>query len=274
MVGIGEFARYLGVSVRMLRHYDALGLLVPAHVDPASGYRSYSATQLDRANRLIAFKELGFPLDQIGPVLDAELSPAELRAMLTLRRAQVAADLAADQARLADIERRLRAIEGGTMETLEFVERALPAVRVAQIVGRAADQPEIGPTIGPMFERLATALAQAGVGLTQPPLAWYRPVGDAMEMAAAFPVSVSQLPAALAEAGIELATLDACESAVTVLHHGGMESIGQTWQHLVRHIEEAGLRFDGVAREVYLHMPMDGDPAEWVTELQQPVARA
>jgi DNA-binding transcriptional MerR regulator len=41
MVNIGEFARLGGVSTRMLRHYDAIGILKPADVDPASGRRSY-----------------------------------------------------------------------------------------------------------------------------------------------------------------------------------------------------------------------------------------
>jgi DNA-binding transcriptional MerR regulator len=45
MFSIGEFARHGRVSVRMLRHYDAIGLLRPACVDPASGYRFYQAGQ-------------------------------------------------------------------------------------------------------------------------------------------------------------------------------------------------------------------------------------
>jgi DNA-binding transcriptional MerR regulator len=272
MLSIGEFARYLGVSVRMLRHYDALGLLVPASVDPFTGYRRYAAAQLDRGNRLVALKDLGFALDQIGPALDAELSVAELRAMLLLRRAQVSEQLAVDQARLAEIERRLRTIEGGAMSELEFVEKPLPAVRVAQIVDEVADQPEIGPRIGPMFERLATVLAQNGIALDQPGLAWYRPRDDRMEIAAAFPVTLAEPTAAMAAAGVQVATLDAVDRAVTVLHHGGMEGIGGTWQALVSHVEEKGYKLTDVSRELYLHMPMDADPATWVTELQQPVA--
>ena len=46
MFSIGEFARHGRVSVRMLRHYDAIGLLRPACVDPATGYRFYQAGQL------------------------------------------------------------------------------------------------------------------------------------------------------------------------------------------------------------------------------------
>jgi hypothetical protein len=45
MFTIGDFARHGRVSVRMLRHYDAIGLLRPARVDPASGYRFYAAAQ-------------------------------------------------------------------------------------------------------------------------------------------------------------------------------------------------------------------------------------
>jgi DNA-binding transcriptional MerR regulator len=48
MFAIGEFARHARVSVRMLRHYDAIGLLAPACVDQATGYRSYEAGQLSR----------------------------------------------------------------------------------------------------------------------------------------------------------------------------------------------------------------------------------
>jgi DNA-binding transcriptional MerR regulator len=47
MFSIGEFARLGGVSVRPLRHYDEIGLLRPATVDQATGYRGYTADQLD-----------------------------------------------------------------------------------------------------------------------------------------------------------------------------------------------------------------------------------
>jgi effector-binding domain-containing protein len=192
--------------------------------------------------------------------------------MLTLRRAQVAEQIATDQVRLAEIERRLRSIEGGSMSELEFVEKPLPAVRVAQLVDSVADQPEIRPIIGPMFQRLAAALSGSGIALDQPAIAWYRPSDDRMQIAAAFPIALTEVTADLADAGVQVATLDAAANAVAVLHCGGMETIGDTWQALARHIEDKGYRSAGIAREVYLHMPMDADSAGWVTELQQPVS--
>src|SRR5215471_17890337 len=107
MFAIGEFARHGRVSVRMLRHYDAIGLLEPVSVDPASGYRFYEAAQLSTLNRIIALKNLGFTLQQVAQILDEQVSAAELRGMLTLRRAELQAQITDDTARLARVEARL-----------------------------------------------------------------------------------------------------------------------------------------------------------------------
>lgn len=66
MFKISEFSRFTRVSVKMLRHYDEIGLLRPAHIDPVNNYRYYSADQLPRLNRIIALKDLGFSLSEIG----------------------------------------------------------------------------------------------------------------------------------------------------------------------------------------------------------------
>jgi DNA-binding transcriptional MerR regulator len=98
MLSIGDFARLGRVSVRMLRHYDAIGLLCPAAVDPVSGYRFYQADQLRRLNRVIALKDLGFTLQQVRSILDDKVDVAELRGMLRLRRAQLEAQMLSDAA--------------------------------------------------------------------------------------------------------------------------------------------------------------------------------
>lgn len=86
MFSIGEFARLGAVSIRALRHYDEIGLLRPAEVDPVTGYRSYSAKQLRQLNRIVALKDLGLSLGQIRQLLDG-ITVDELRGMLLLRRA-------------------------------------------------------------------------------------------------------------------------------------------------------------------------------------------
>ena len=111
MFQIGEFAQIAQVSGRQLRYYDQLGLLRPVRTDPQTGYRYYSIRQLPRLNRILALKELGLTLDQIGSLLENEISPIELRGMLAMKRAQVEQSLRAEESRLRHIESRIEQID-------------------------------------------------------------------------------------------------------------------------------------------------------------------
>ncbi|GMA19336.1 MerR family transcriptional regulator [Arsenicicoccus piscis] len=111
MISIGDFARLGRVSVRQLRHYDAMGLLRPARVDPWTGYRSYDVDQLQRLNRLLTLKDLGLSLDEVRQILDQELTGSALAALLRHRHEALAAQIQADTARLDRVAARLRLIE-------------------------------------------------------------------------------------------------------------------------------------------------------------------
>lgn len=183
MFTIGDFARHGRVSVRMLRHYDATGLLRPAHVDPATGYRHYTAAQLARLNRVIALKDLGFTLQQVQDILDEKVTTEELRGMLRLRRAELEVTMAAAAARLVQVEARLRSIESeGHMPTNDVVIKTVPPIRVAELTATAASyEPEhISPVIGPLYDELFRRLDAAGITPAGPGVAYYEdvPEGD------------------------------------------------------------------------------------------------
>ncbi len=74
---IGEFSERSGLSPKRLRTYAAAGLLVPAAVDPASGYRYYSPGQVREAEIIGTLRQAGMPLDEIRKVLNRS-SPAQL----------------------------------------------------------------------------------------------------------------------------------------------------------------------------------------------------
>jgi DNA-binding transcriptional MerR regulator len=78
-MSIGEFARHSRLSPKALRLYDELGLLKPAQVDDDSGYRYYSAAQLDRARLIAALRELQIPLAEIKSIVDLEPDAAAER---------------------------------------------------------------------------------------------------------------------------------------------------------------------------------------------------
>src|SRR6202453_1741780 len=71
-MSIGEFARLSRLSAKALRLYDELGLLPPAEVDPDSGYRWYTAGQLDNARLVASLRRIGVPLAQIRLILSVE----------------------------------------------------------------------------------------------------------------------------------------------------------------------------------------------------------
>ena len=70
MFSIGEFSTVSGLTVRTLRFYHELGLLVPAAVDPATNYRMYDERNLESAKVIAALRGLEFPLEQIREILD------------------------------------------------------------------------------------------------------------------------------------------------------------------------------------------------------------
>jgi DNA-binding transcriptional MerR regulator len=71
LVPIGEFSKMTYLSVKALRHYHDVGLLEPAAVDGASGYRLYSPAQVPLAQAIRRFRELDMPIEAIRQVLAA-----------------------------------------------------------------------------------------------------------------------------------------------------------------------------------------------------------
>jgi DNA-binding transcriptional MerR regulator len=271
MFSIGEFARHGRVSVRMLRHYDAIGLLRPASVDGVSGYRFYKAGQLADLNRIIALKDLGFTLQQVQAILAEQVSAAELRGMLKLRRAEIHAQIEAETARLARVEARLLTIEDEARVPVDgVVIKRLEPVRVGELTGTAAGyEPEaITPVIQPLYRELWCLITDAGVSAAGPAIAYYEDAaaGDgAIVVHAAVPVVAEPT----VNHGFRVVDLPEVNSVAAIIHHGSMDDVLATGQALARWIDASGYRSDGYAREVTLEW--SEDPDQWVTELQQPV---
>ena len=89
MLKIGDFSKLSRVSIRMLRHYDEIGLLRPVKIDPESGYRYYSENQLPVAGRITALKDMGFGLSSIGEMLDSYTQKDILERRLLLKRSEL-----------------------------------------------------------------------------------------------------------------------------------------------------------------------------------------
>lgn len=260
---ISDFARLGQVSMRMLRHYDDLGLLTPDHVDPGNGYRSYSPEQLHVLNRLVALKDLGFTLDQVRRIMLDEVSADELRGMLRLRRIELEDEARAIGTRLMAVESRLRMIEQENTMSADYVIKSLPAVRLVAATA-TLDPDHLAEHIGPMFGAVAAQLGSTPAALASP-IATYSLTDSGMDVVVGY--------AQAGETPSRTTTIDLPAAEVVCgVHLGSMATIGESWQALHRWIAENGYQFAGPCRELYVRTESD-DQSTWVTELQQPILR-
>ncbi|MEO0562316.1 MAG: helix-turn-helix domain-containing protein, partial [Chloroflexota bacterium] len=107
MFKIGEFAALTQVAISQLRYYDEIGLFTPAHVDPDTNYRYYTADQIPLLDRIIVLRELGFSLDQIRDLGRHQVSQEQIWRILDRRREQIIQNVREEVARLRQLEARL-----------------------------------------------------------------------------------------------------------------------------------------------------------------------
>lgn len=268
MFGIGQFAQFAKVSIRTLRHYDDVGLLRPAAVDPATGYRSYIAAQMSLLNRILALKDLGLTLAEITQVIEAGVSNDELIGMLRLRQAEAERQADEEQRRLARVAARITILTGVTdMNDTQtaIVVKPLDAVRVA-IISEATDgfDDDFAPIFGRLYPSLFAALEREATQVAGPTYGLYDQRSDGRIDVIAGVVIADDAHVAIDD--ITTRNLPAADRAATLIHRGSMDTIIDSYALLERWIEATGDRPIGFSREVYLDCP--ADQADWVTELQ------
>ena len=146
MFKIGEFARLNRVSIRTLRHYEKLCLLMPDYVDDQSGYRYYSATQISRLNRILLLKEIGFSLSEIVIALRDDLTAAQMMDYLTDKRRQLVRVIQSEQCKLERIDARLKILQQEEKHmNYDVIVKELPASNVASLRRNISDYGAQGP---------------------------------------------------------------------------------------------------------------------------------
>ncbi len=275
MLKIGDFSRLTQTPVKTIRYYDEIGLLAPEMVDRFTGYRYYTARQMDRLNRILFFRELGLSLQEIGKVLDDGLPASEMRRMLDARRQDLEAEIAQSRARLSLVEARLVQIEEeGSLDPQGVVFKDLPAMRVLALRAKVPDP----SAIQPFFLRVADGLNQSGVTAVGPWLALYHQ-GEFrqkdLDLEACIPVSEEVAGPLPLEGGGEMRirTLPARWMACVICRMASLADVTQAYQALLRGIEENQAQVLPFAcREAYFEPPQPGQPVFF--EIQLPVAKA
>ena len=128
---IGEFSKLNRVTVKTLRHYEEIGLLVPSQVDKWTGYRYYDVCQLGRMNTIRDLKELGFTLEEIGELFD-EGRTRPSPELIAAKTAECRETLLRLERRMTELERLGKELAKPKKMEKAFIKE-LPAVVVATI---------------------------------------------------------------------------------------------------------------------------------------------
>ncbi|MEO1064569.1 MAG: MerR family transcriptional regulator [Actinomycetota bacterium] len=268
LVSIGRFSAMTRLSVKALRHYDDVGLLTPAEVDPGSGYRYYALGQAGDAEAIRVLRGLDVPLDEIAELLGSE--PDELTVRLGRLRDRL-------EREVADRTRGLRFVEGllsaeAPSLTYEVRTTALPDQEVVAIAATPS-WTTMHDEIATGFGRIVEAITAHGIEPAGTPLILFHEVIDpdrdgAIELC----VPVAERPD-LDGAPDEPHSLTLRGGpAATTVHQGSYEEIAPAYHVLEGWLHEHGHVAAGSPRELYLSDPTTTPPEQVLTEVQVPIA--
>jgi DNA-binding transcriptional MerR regulator len=260
MYKIGEFSRLSQVPIRTLRYYDQIGLLTPAAIERPSGYRGYAAAQLERLNRILALKDLGLSLREIGSVLADDASADDIRELMRRKHADLARRVDAERRRLARATARLDMMERSGAARADIVVRIAGAQWVASLrqTLRSHDDCE------GLFDELDDYLDRHAAGphdRRQRGAIWHACAPRAIDCEA-----YAVIPARLATAGrITVRRLPA-QPVAALIYRGDADYL-PAYRAMRTWIGGSGLAITGPKRELYLRS------SESMTEIQFPIDR-
>jgi DNA-binding transcriptional MerR regulator len=263
-LAIGDFSRATHLSVKTLRHYHRLGLLIPAEIDPDSSYRRYNTEQIPAAQVIRRFRDLDMPLDQIGAVLQAPDADSR-NDLIAAHLARLEQDLLETQGAVASLRDML---QGPSPATL-LEHRSEPALQTAAI-SETVSLDVLAPWFQGALGELTATLAAQKVTTTGPPGAvvandfFSEERGD---ITLFVPLAETNRPIGRVEA----LSLPPVELA-TIVHAGSHSDIDRAYGALATHVSDRALGVDGPIRERYLVGRLDtDDETAWRTEIGWPI---
>ena len=272
MIRIGDFSKLSRVAVKTLRYYDEVGLLKPVDVDPLTGYRLYEHSQLSDLNRILALKDLGFSLEEIGRLLDSDLSVEQMMGMLKLRETEAKQRVQEEVERLERIRSRLRQIEQeNKMSKHEVVIRKIEPMKIASVRGVVPTPPDQRT----LWSDLMDYLQQQKARMVGTPMALYHDP-DYRERDWDIEVCIPVADGVEPGQNVNVYDLPPVETMACVIHEGPFATLNEAYDALARWIDENGYHIVGPTRELNIRLPDkpgDQNDPKTINEIQFPVEK-
>ena len=261
---IGMFAAMNHITVKTLRFYEEQGLLMPALIHPETGYRYYTLSQMAVLHQITALKLAGFTLEEITHIN----SGADEKAVLLKKKSELLA-------KISDLTRQISVVDGylskrKTGLSAPVLIKTIPETTVAFMQIRLESYDRLFdrmPEMGALMEKAGCECALPEYCFTNYLEPGYKD-GD-------IPVEICEsVVEAKKETGkLRFKTLPEIRAAC-VFHKGSYRTFSESYEAVLRYIEENGYEIAGEIRESYI----DGiwnkdDESQWLSEIQVPVKR-
>jgi DNA-binding transcriptional MerR regulator len=261
---IGEFSRMTHLSVKTLRHYHEVGLLAPAEVDPASGYRYYTTSQVPTAQVIRRLRDLEMPVEQVGAVLVAP-DPATRNALIGAHLERMEVQLEQTREAVAS----LRSLVESSPAPISVEHREVPPTR-ALAISETVRSAGLGGWWAAGFEELSAVASECDLPVAGPPGGLY--AGELFEQEEGDAVLYLPVQGRVPAKGrVHSLIIPPVELAVAV-HEGSHADVDRTYGALGTHVAEHAIGVEGPVREHYLLSRLDtADESRWRTEIGWPV---
>ena len=265
---IGEFSKLMQVTVKTLRHYESIGLLMPSEVDESSGYRYYRLEQMQLLNTIRRLKDVGFSLDEIKALYEVETHTPTIGQL---------------NRKIRECERELKTLMSRRRHLIEMVNsrksiktmdkfsiQSLPEIIVASHREVIKSYSDLGTlcvnVIGPEMQHLGCKCSPSGYCFTIEHDKEYKPTDIDIE----YCEQVDEMGED--SALIQFKRLDAVPKALCMKHYGPYDRFYESYTEAFKYIYKEGLHVNGHPRTVYVDgIWNEEDPEKWLSIIQIPV---
>ena len=271
MLRIGDFSKLSRISIRMLRHYNEIGLLIPKATDSFTGYRHYSEDQLPIAGRITSLKDMGFKLSAIGEILKIYDNPEALAEFLVIKQKEVLAEAEETNRRLLYLDtaiKRLRKDE--TAMNYNVSLKTLPEQYVASVRKIIPSYEQEGMLWGILMQETANLKMQDSDPCYTMAIFHdeeYKESDVDVEVQKSVKGKYSDTK------NVMFKTKPAVEIA-SATFTGSYEKISEVNESVAKWVQDNGYIFTGAAFNIYHVSPHETqNPDEYVTEVCYPVKK-
>lgn len=265
---IGEFSNLCQVTVKTLRHYEEIGLLVPFEVDEWTGYRYYDISQLRRMNRIVYLKRLGLSLEEIAELFEDGKEYPDAR-LLKVKIEQCESEMEHLTWRRAELLKLENMLHNQEKVMQKVFKKSLPSRVFATHRRKISSYQELfhlcPNVIGPEMQRLGCECPAPEYGFT---VEYNEEYGVDIDIEYFEAVAERKEDSEL----IKFKELPEVPVALCVNHYGAYEKMPETFAELFAYAEANGYEVTDRPRFCQIDGIWNKDTVdEWLTEIQLPV---